>query len=117
MNERTIAAAERALIDFLKKSRRERDYFRGRLIKASNIPAPDQQMISSAISKVNWYAVEISELEGELEMLREELGLKEDEDVDKWAESDATDAGNGFQTRPYRLPALKEIVRWRRKEE
>jgi hypothetical protein len=78
MNERSFAVAERALIDFLKRSRRERDYFRGRLIRAADLPSPDQQMISAAISKVNWYVVEISELEGELEMLREELGTEED---------------------------------------
>jgi len=73
MNERTIAAAERALIDFLNKARRERDYFRGRLIKAEDLLAPKQQMISAAVDKLNWYAVEINDLEGELEMLREEL--------------------------------------------
>ena len=73
MNERTIAAAERALIDFLNKARRERDYFRGRLIKAEDLLAPKQQMISAAVDKLNWYAVEINDLEGELDMLREEL--------------------------------------------
>lgn len=80
MNERTIAMAERALIDFLKKSRRERDYFRGRLIQAENLPAPDQHMVSAAASKLDWYKVVISDLEGELEMLREELGIEEDTD-------------------------------------
>ena len=73
MNERTIAAAEQALIDFLNKARRDRDYFRGRLIQADSLPAPDQHMVSAAIGKLDWYAVEINELEGELEMLREEL--------------------------------------------
>jgi len=115
MNERTIAAAEAALINFLKKTRRERDYFKGRLIRADNLPAPDQQMVSAAIGKVNWYAVEISELEGELEILREELGLKKDEDSDQWEESDTTGVGTGLET-ARRLPALKEIVRWRREE-
>ena len=83
MNERTIAMAERALIDFLSKSRREHDYFRGRLIKAEDLPAPNQHMVSAAIGKINWYVVEIDELEGELEMLREELeqfGIEEDID-------------------------------------
>jgi hypothetical protein len=75
MNERTIAMAERALMDFIKKSRRERDYFRGRLIKADNLAAPNQHMISAAVSKLEWYKVELMELEGELEMLREELGI------------------------------------------
>jgi hypothetical protein len=77
----SIAVAERALVAFLEKNRRERDYFRGRLIKADNIPSPNQHMISAAINKVNWYAVKISGLEGELEMLREELiGMEEDND-------------------------------------
>ena len=83
MNERTIAMAERALIDFLNRSRREHDYFRGRLIQADNLPAPNQHMVSAAIGKVNWYVVKIDELEGELEMLREELeqfGMEEDID-------------------------------------
>jgi hypothetical protein len=75
MNQRTIAMAERALMDFIKKSRRERDYFRGRLIKADNLAAPNQHMISAAVSKLEWYKVELMELEGELEMLREELGI------------------------------------------
>jgi hypothetical protein len=81
MNERTIAAAERALMDFINKTRRDRDYFRGRLIQAEDLIAPKQQMISAAIDKLNWYVVEIDELEGELEMLREELeqtGAQED---------------------------------------
>jgi hypothetical protein len=136
MNERTIAAAERALIDFLKKTRRERDYFRGRLIKADNLPAPDQHMISAAMSKVDWYAVQIHELEGELEMLREELGLTEDEDMgkiphtpgrmgeiahtpgrtDQWEKSDTNDVG--AEAEPvHSLPALKETARWRREKE
>ena len=80
MNERTIAAVERALIDFLKKTQREHDYFRGRLVQAEDLPAPDQHMVSAAINKVNWYTVEIDELEGELEMLREELGIEENAD-------------------------------------
>ena len=75
MNERSIAMAERALIDFLRKNRSEYDYFRGRLIKADSLPAPDQQMVSAAVRKLNWYEVKISDLEGELEMLREELGI------------------------------------------
>ncbi len=84
MNERTIAMAERALIDFLNRSRREHDYFRGRLIQADNLPAPNQHMVSAAIGKVNWYVVKIDELEGELEMLREELGLfGMEEDIDQ----------------------------------
>ena len=74
MNERTIAIAERALIDFIRKSQRERDYFKGRLIKADDLPAPNQHMVSAAMRKLEWYKVELMELEGELEMLREELG-------------------------------------------
>lgn len=79
MHERTIAVAEIALADFLNRSRREHDYFRGRLIQADNIAAPDQHMIIAAINKLNWYVVEIDELEGELEMLREELESLETE--------------------------------------
>lgn len=75
MNERTIAIAERALIDFIRKSQRERDYFRGRLIKADDLPAPNQHMVSAAMRKLEWYKVELMELEGELEMLQEELGI------------------------------------------
>lgn len=80
MHERTIAAAERALEDFIKKKRKERDYFQGRLIRAANLPKPDQQMVSAALNKVNWYTVELHELEGELELLREELGIIKDND-------------------------------------
>lgn len=77
MNERTIAIAERALMDFIKKSQKEHDYFRGRLIQADNLPAPDQHMVSAAARKIDWYKIELMELEGQLEMLREELGIVE----------------------------------------
>jgi hypothetical protein len=73
MNERTIEAAEKALADFLNRTRRKRDYFRGRLIQAENLPAPDQHIVSAAINKLNWYVVEIDNLKGELEMIREEM--------------------------------------------
>jgi hypothetical protein len=73
MNERTIEAAEKALADFLNRTRRKRDYFRGRLIQAENLPAPDQHIVSAAINKLNWYVVEIDNLNGELEMIREEM--------------------------------------------
>ncbi len=91
MNERTIAIAERALVDFIKRSRRERDYFRGRLIKADNLPAPNQHMISAAMRKLEWYKVELMELEGELEMLREELGIT---DTDQEEESGGEEEEN-----------------------
>ena len=91
MNQRTIAMAERALMDFIKKSRRERDYFKGRLIKADNLPAPNQHMISAAMSKLEWYKVELMELEGELEMLREELGIT---DTDQEEESGGEEEEN-----------------------
>jgi len=84
MNERTIAAAERALADFLQKTRRERDYFRGRLIQAENIPVPDQHMVTAAVNKLNWYLVEVNEIEGELEILREELEVyRAEQDTDQ----------------------------------
>ena len=78
MNERSITMAEKALMDFIRKSQNERDYFSGRLIEADDLPAPKQQMVSAAVKKVTWYKVEISDLEGELEMLREEFGIEED---------------------------------------
>jgi len=84
MNERTIAIAERALVDFIRKSQRESDYFKGRLVKADDLPAPNQHMVSAAMRKLEWYKVELMELEGELEMLREELGLT---DADQEEES------------------------------
>ena len=78
MNEKSFAVVERALTDLLKKTQRERDYFRGRLIKAESLVLPKQHMIEAAMEKVTRYAVEISEIEGELEMLREEFGMAED---------------------------------------
>ena len=82
MNQRTIEIAERALMDFLKRNRRERDYYRGRLIKADNLPAPKQHMISAAASKMDWYKIQINEIEGELEMLREEFGIAAEEEAE-----------------------------------
>ena len=78
MNRKSYAVVERALTDLLKKTQRERDYFRGRLIKAESLVLPKQHMIEAAMEKVTRYAVEISEIEGELEMLREEFGMAED---------------------------------------
>ncbi len=75
MNQKTIASAERALMDFIKRSKREQDYYRGRLIKADMLPAPDQHLVSAAVNKLNWYKAQIDELEGELDLLREELGI------------------------------------------
>ena len=78
MNEKSYEAIEKALMDLLKKTQREQDYFRGRLIKAESLILPKQHMVSAAIDKVNRYTVEINEIEGELEMLREEMGIEED---------------------------------------
>ena len=75
MNKKTIDSAERALMDFIKKNKREQDYYRGRLIKADILPAPDQHMVSAAVNKLNWYKAQVDGLEGELELLREELGI------------------------------------------
>ena len=80
MNEKSFALVERALIDLLKKTRNQRDYFRGRLIKAEQLHAPKQHMVSAAVDKVNRYDIEITEIEGELEMLREEFGMGENTD-------------------------------------
>jgi hypothetical protein len=77
MNQKTIEAAEKALMDFIRKNQRDYKYFKGRLSQADNLPAPNQHMVSAAVRKVDWYKVQLSELEGELEMLREELGLAE----------------------------------------
>ena len=78
MNQKSFMVVERALADLLKKTQNQRDYFRGRLIRAEQLHAPKQHMISAAIDKVNRYDIEITEIEGELEMLREEFGLGED---------------------------------------
>jgi hypothetical protein len=95
MNERTIAAAEQALVDFLNKARRDRDYFKGRLIKAEDLPKPNQHMIAAAMNKLSWYAVEINELEGELEMLREELEqLGAEADIDPEEEQGGEETEN-----------------------
>ena len=83
MNQRTIEMAEEALMDFIRKSSRERDYFKGRLIQADNLPAPKQHMVSAAARKLNWYKIELSYLEGDLEILREELGLQETADQEE----------------------------------
>ncbi len=80
MNEKSFEVVERALIDLLKKTQNQRDYFRGRLIKAEQLHAPKQHMVSAAVDKVNRYDIEITEIEGELEMLREEFGMGENTD-------------------------------------
>jgi len=83
MNEKSYEAIEKALMDLLKKTQREQDYFRGRLIKAESLILPKQHMVSAAIDKVNRYTVEINEIEGELEMIREEMGVEEDSDQEE----------------------------------
>ncbi|MBM3211724.1 hypothetical protein FJZ33_05875 [Candidatus Poribacteria bacterium] len=75
MNEKTIASAEKALKDFIKKNKKEHDYYKGRLIRADKLAHPDQHMVSAAIAKVNWYKTQVNELEGQLDLLREELGI------------------------------------------
>lgn len=77
MNEKSYEVIERALMALLRKAQREQDYFRGRLIKAESLILPKQHMISAAMDKVTKYTVEISEIEGELEMIWEEMGLEE----------------------------------------
>ena len=83
MNERSYMAAEQALVDLLKKTRKKRDYFRGRLIKAADLPLPKQHMVTAAYENVDRYDVDILELEGELEMLREEFGVEEDSEQEE----------------------------------
>lgn len=77
MNEKSYEVIERALMALLRKTQREQDYFRDRLIKAESLILPKQHMISAAMDKVTKYTVEISEIEGELEMIWEEMGLEE----------------------------------------
>ena len=73
MNEKTFAAAENALTDFLRRNLQELNYYRGRVIKSKIIKRADPQMVSAAVRKINWHKVQIHELEGELDLLREEL--------------------------------------------
>lgn len=80
MNKKTLAIAEDALVDFMKKNVHEYKIYKGRLIKSKNIPKPDQHMVTAALKKVNWYKVELYELEGELDILRDELHKVEDSD-------------------------------------
>ena len=80
MYKKTLMVAEEALIEFMKKNFQEFNAYRGRIIKSTNITKPDQQMVSAAVKKINWYKVELHELEGELDMLREELAKTEDSD-------------------------------------
>jgi len=87
MNEKSIEAAEKALMDLIKRNQSEFSHFRGRIIRANSLLRPDQQMVSSAIRKVNWYKAEISDLEGELDILRDEkkegqLGEEENSEHD-----------------------------------
>ena len=83
MNEKSFAMVERALVDLLKKTQNQRDYFRGRLIRAEQLHAPKQHMVSAAVDKINRYDIEITEIEGELEMLREEFEMGEDVDQEE----------------------------------
>jgi len=80
MNKKTLAIAEEALLDFMKKNIQEFKYYRGRIIKSETIAKPDQRMLSAAEKKVSWYKVELYDLEGELEMLREKLDQVEESD-------------------------------------
>lgn len=73
MNEKSYYVVERALYDLLKKTKRKRDYFRGRLIKAEDLPLPKQHMVMAAYNNVDRLNIDIYEIEGELEMLREEF--------------------------------------------
>lgn len=52
MNEKSYEVIERALMDLLKKTQREQDYFRGRLIKAENLILPKQHMMWGAMDTV-----------------------------------------------------------------
>jgi hypothetical protein len=79
MNEKSFAAAENALIGLLKRNLKELDYHRGRLVKAKTLPKAKQQIVSASIKKVNWHKVQIHDINGELEILREQY-MKETDD-------------------------------------
>ena len=80
MNEKTFAAAENALNEFLRKNLQELNYYNGRMIKSKIVKKVDQQMVSAAVGKINWHKIQIYELEGEMEMLREQLSIEDNTD-------------------------------------
>ena len=80
MNEKTLAAAENALNEFLRKNLQELSYYNGRMIKSKTVKKVDQQMVSAAVRKINWHKIQIHELEGEIEMLREQLSTEDNTD-------------------------------------
>jgi hypothetical protein len=80
MNEKTFAAAENALNEFLRKNLQELNYYNGRMIKSKTVKKVDQQMVSAAVRKINWHIIQIHELEGEIEMLREQLSIEDNTD-------------------------------------
>ena len=80
MNEKTFAAAENALTEFLRKNLQELNYYRGRMIKSKTIKKADPQMVSAAIRKINWHKVQIHDLEGELDILREKINPEDKAD-------------------------------------
>jgi len=73
MNEKSFTAAENALTEFLRKNLQELSYYRGRIIKSKTIKKADQQMVSAAVKKIHWHKIQVYEIEGELDLLREEL--------------------------------------------
>jgi hypothetical protein len=77
MNEKTFAAAENALADFLRKNLQELNYYRGRIIKSKVVKRADPQMVSAAVKKINWHKIQIHELEGELDLLKEEISQED----------------------------------------
>ena len=80
MNEKTFAAAENALSEFLRKNLQELNYYNGRMIKSKTVKKVDQQMVSAAVRKINWHKIQIHELEGEMEMLKEQLSTEDNSD-------------------------------------
>jgi len=80
MNEKTFAAAENALNEFLRKNLQELNYYNGRMIKSKTVKKVDQRMVSAAVGKINWHKIQIHELEGEIEMLREQLSTEDNTD-------------------------------------
>ncbi len=80
MNEKTFAVAENALNEFLRKNLQELSYYRGRIIKSKTVKKVNQQMVSAAMRKINWHKVQIHELEGELDLLRDEFATEDSTD-------------------------------------
>ena len=50
------------------------------MIKSKTVKKADPQMVSAAIRKINWHKVQIHDLEGELDILREKINPEDKAD-------------------------------------